>query len=89
MKDITKQSYSEWLERALQEVVKLDPQDICIACISKNGESYYVNVFSNFVPNKFMFAGMIQQDAMIDTLEAAGLINTINGDEEENDGEEE
>lgn len=44
MKDITKQSYSECLERALQEVVKLDPQDICIACISKNGESYYVNV---------------------------------------------
>ena len=84
MKDITKQSYSEWLERALQEVVKLDPQDICIACISKNGESYYVNVFSNFVPNKFMFAGMIQQDAMIDALESNGYINDINEETEDN-----
>lgn len=84
MKDITKQSYSEWLERALQDAVKLDPQDICIACISKNGESYYVNVFSNFVPNKFMFAGMIQQDAMIDALELNGYINGINEETEDN-----
>lgn len=83
MKDITKQSYSEWLERALQDVVKLDPQDICIACISKNGESYYVNVFSNFVPNKFMFAGMIQQDAMIDSLESNGYINEETEDNKE------
>ena len=84
MKDITKQSYSEWLERALQEVVKLDPQDICIACVSKNGESYYVNVFSDFVPNKLMFAGMIQQDAMLDTLESNGYINGINEETEDN-----
>lgn len=85
--DITKQPYSEWLEKALRDVVKLNPDDICIACMSKGGDSCYVNVFSGYTLNKLMFAGMIQQDAMLDTLEANGYINETN--EETENGEEE
>lgn len=85
--DITKQPYSEWLEKALQDIIKLNPDDICIACIPKGGGSCYVNVFSGYILNKLIFAGMIQQDAIFDTLEANGYINETN--EETENGEEE
>ena len=35
--------------------------------------------------DKLMIAGLIQQDAMLDTLEANGYIKSMDGDDEEDD----
>ena len=57
--------------------------------VTEDGDIYN-GYYNASAADKILMSGLIQQDAMIDTLEAAGLINATNGDEEEeNDGEEE
>jgi hypothetical protein len=86
MNDINKLPYANWLEETLQNVIKLPIKGICISAVLDGGEIYtdYHNV--NMM-NKLMIAGVIQQDATIDSLAASGIINYA--EEDDSDGEEE
>ena len=82
-------SYAKWLEESLQVMFKQPVKGICIYATLENDDIYnaYYNVSMG---DKLLIAGLIQQDAMYDTLVANGIIED-NYDEEEEacDGEEE
>lgn len=75
--------YAKWLEESLQNVIGSNTQAICIMTRNESGEvgSGYYNCS---VPDKLMFAGFIQQDALLDTMTANGIIV----DDEENEEDE-
>jgi hypothetical protein len=85
LKDI---AYAQWLETALQEMIKLPIKGVCINAITKTGEAY-TNYYEVSMMDKLTIAGLIQQDAMLDTMAANGMIEYAEDDEEETDGEEE
>ena len=78
--------YAPWLEKALQELITFPVRGICLSAITETGESY-VNYYQISMADKLTIAGLIQQDAMLDTLAANGLIEYAD-EEGEDDGEE-
>lgn len=86
--DITEKPYAKWLEEILSDICAAPIRALAMIGITDDGKMFN-GYYNASVADKILMSGLIQQAAMIDTLEAAGLINTINGDEEENDGEEE
>lgn len=84
--DIRNMPYAEWLEKALQELIHFPVKGICIAATTDNGE-YYVNYHNIPMGDKLTIAGLINQDAMLDTLAANGLISYEEDDETEEEGE--
>ena len=84
--DITEKPYAEWLDgEILSDICTMPMRALAMTGITEDGHMFN-NYYNASVADKILMSGLIQQDAMIDTLEAAGLINS---DEEENDGEEE
>lgn len=79
--------YAQWLETALQELIKFPVKGICLAATTTNGEAY-VNYYNVSMADKLMISGLVQQDAMLDTLAANGFIEYADEEEEEADGEE-
>lgn len=77
--------YAAWLEQALQELIKFPVKGICLNAVTENGE-IYTNYYEVPMASKLTIAGIIQQDAMLDTLAANGYIQYA--DEEENDTQE-
>ena len=65
--------YIPWLENALQELVKFPVKGICMYAITGNGE-IYSNYHDVSMSDKLMIAGLVQQDAMMDSLVANGYI---------------
>lgn len=87
--DITEKPYAKWLEEILSDICAMPMRALAMIGVTEDGDvcNGYYNASA---ADKILMSGLIQQDAMIDTLEAAGLINTSNGEEEEeHDGEEE
>lgn len=78
--------YAPWLEKTLQELIKLPVKGICINAITSNGEAY-TNYYEISMMDKLTIAGLIQQDAMLDSLAANGLIEYAD-EEGETNGEE-
>ena len=75
-------SYAQWLEEALKELIEFPVKGICISAVATTGE-IYTNYHQVPMMDKVKIAGMIQQDAMIETLRVNGMIN-----EEDEEGEE-
>lgn len=73
--------YAQWLEKALQELITFPVKGICIVALTDNGEIY--NNYHNVnMADKLVMAGIIQQDAMLDTMAASGIIEySDDGDE--------
>lgn len=86
--DILEQPYAEWLEEILSNISTKPMRALAMIGVTEDGDIYN-GYYNASAADKILMSGLIQQDAMIDTLEAADLINATNGDEEENDGEEE
>ena len=61
--------YAEWLENALRELIKFPVKGICMFATTENGE-VYSNYHQVSMMDKVTIAGLIQQDAMLDTLVA-------------------
>lgn len=80
-------SYAQWLEEALKELIEFPVKGICISAIATTGE-VYTNYHKIPMMDKLKIAGLIQQDAMIETLRANNMINEEN-EEDETNGEEE
>ena len=86
--DVFSLPYAKWLESTLQELVEFPVKGIAINAITENGE-VYTNYYQITMADKLIISGIIQQDATIDSLAAAGYIEYADEDEEDNDGEEE
>lgn len=85
--DFNNIEYATWLESALKELITFPVEGICIHAISEDG-MVYSNYHNIPVADKITIAGFIQQDAMIDTLRANGLIESNDEEEADPDGEE-
>ena len=73
MENIYNKDYAEFMEEALQAMVQLPVQGICI--ITKlQGGAVFTNYFKSNMMDKITYAGVIQQDATLDMLKANKLI---------------
>lgn len=84
--DVFSMPYAKWLEHTLQELVKFPVKGIAINATTANGE-VYTNYYEISMADKLVISGVIQQDAMLDTLAANGYIEYA--DEEDENVEEE
>lgn len=85
--DVFSLPYAKWLEDTLQEMVKYPVKGIALNAITDNGE-IYTNYYKITMADKLIIAGVVQQDAMFDSLAANGVIDYAD-EEEDVDGEEE
>ena len=77
--------YAEWLEKSLQDMVSIPVASICIMTKSVSGE-VHTGYFDCSVADKLLFAGFLNQDAMLDTMINNGYLE--DDDEEDEYGEE-
>ena len=73
--------YAKWLEKTLQELVTFPIKGICISATGDKGE-VYVNYHECTMVDKLVISGLIQQDAMLDTLAEDSEGGESNGEEE-------
>ena len=78
----------EWLREVLRDISQFDARGIAVASINKDGDSY-VSYYKMNMADKELISGLIQQDAMLDTLAQNGLISYDDSDEDNDDDEEE
>lgn len=79
--------YTKWLEETLQNIVTLPVKGIALNVVLSDG-SVYTDYYNLSMNNKLTIAGLVQQDAMYDSMRANGLIKNVE-EEDEYDGEEE
>lgn len=79
--------YAKWLEESLQNMVGKPIEAICIMSKFDSGD-VGTGYWNCTMGDKILFSGMIQQDAMLDTLEANGLLPGDEEDEEEIEDDE-
>lgn len=73
MENIYTKDYSESMEEALQAMVQLPVEGICI--ITKlQGGAIFTNYFKSNMMDKISYAGIIQQVATLDMLKANKLV---------------
>lgn len=84
-KDITKMPYASWLEQALRDISEQPVQGIVLAGVLEGGD-VYTNYYELPMADKVLIAGIINQDAMLDTLINSGYIEEEDDEEEEDDG---
>lgn len=71
--DLSNIHYAQWLETALQEMIEFPVKSICINALSADG-TVYTNYYKISMNDKLLIAGLLQQDAMVDTLTINGFI---------------
>lgn len=79
--------YAQWLEQTLQSIVKLPVKGIALNVVLSDG-AIYTDYYKVPALDKLTIAGVIQQDAMYDSMRINGLIKDAE-EEDESDGEEE
>ena len=84
MSDLNKLPYAEWLEQSLHNIIGKPVEAISIL-IKYEGGTVGTGYYNCSVGDKILFAGYIQQDAMIETLEVNGMVEDIEEDEDENE----
>ena len=87
--DIFFMPYAKWLESVLKDITKYPVKGISFNAVTEDGE-IYTNYYNLSMGDKLLVSGIIQQDAMLDTLAASGVIEYGDDDEEDEDeyGEE-
>lgn len=78
----------EWLREVLRDISQFDARGIAVASINKDGDSY-VSYYKMNMADKVLISGLIQQDAMLDTLAQNGIISYDDSDEDNDDDDEE
>ena len=78
----------EWLREVLRDISQFDARGIVVASINKDGDSY-VSYYKMNMADKVLISGLIQQDAMLDTLAQNGVVSYDESDEDNGDDEEE
>lgn len=78
----------EWLREVLRDISQFDARGIAVASINKDGDSY-LSYYKMNMADKVFISGLIQQDAMLDTLVQNGIVSYDESDEDEDDDDEE
>ena len=74
--------YAEWLENSLRNLASKRVDSLCIMAVTEDSE-VLTGYYNCSVPDKFLMSGYLNQDAMIETLRANGLIPSNEGIEDE------
>lgn len=83
--EISKLPYAEWLEQSLQSIVGKPVKSICIMTKFADDEGDIgTGYYECSVADKLLFAGFLQQDAMLDAMRINGYIEDDEEDEDEN-----
>lgn len=77
MDSIYNKDYASFMEETLKGMMELPVEGICVVTKLKGG-AMFANFFNSKMMDKIAYAGIIQQDAMLDMLKA----NNYVGDEE-------
>lgn len=77
----------EWLREVLRDISQFDARGIAVASINKDGDSY-VSYYKMNMADKVLISGLIQQDAMLDTLAQNGIVSYDESDEDDDEEEE-
>ena len=85
--DIREMPYAEWLEGALRRISAMPMRTLILIGITEDGDTYN-DYYNAAMSVKLMIAGLIQQDAMLDTLEANGYIKSMDDDDENEEDDE-
>lgn len=83
MNDIRNTEYAAYLEKTLRELIEIPVEGICIITKMEGG-GVFTSYYNSSMMDKITYAGVIQQDAMLDMLKANNLVK-----EDRRDGEEE
>lgn len=78
--NLNKLPYAHWLEESLQQIVDMPVESMCIMTKFADTGAVHTAYFNCSPMDKLMFAGLINQDAMIDTLK---INRMVPGDDEE------
>lgn len=73
MADIRKKEYASFIEETLKSMVELPIDGICVIARLKDG-SHLTNYFNSRMMDKIAYAGIIQQEAMLDLLKSNNQI---------------
>ena len=84
--NITDMPYAKWLEQILHDITDIPMRAISIAAITENGD-FYSNYYKATMADKLVLSGVINQDAMLDTLAANGVVEYEDEEYEEDDEE--
>lgn len=84
--NITDMPYATWLEQTLRDISELDVRSIALVGVLESGD-VYTGYYNAQMTDKLVLAGIINQDAMMDTLEANGVIEFEEDEEEKEDDE--
>lgn len=77
MENILNKSYAEFMEETLKGMVQLPVEGICVITRLKDG-SVFTNYHNSGMMDKFVYAGVIQQDAMIQMMNANNMLGQDN-----------
>ena len=77
MNDIRSKDYAEFLETALTDIMELPVESICIM-LKLPGGATATHYYKTAMVDKLLFAGTLQQDAMMDTLKINGMMGNDN-----------
>lgn len=84
--DITTKPFAQWLEQTLHDIMDFPVRGIAIALVG-DANNTYINYYETSMADKILIAGLINQDANLDMMAAAGLIKY--SDDKEEDGTKE
>lgn len=79
--------YAAWLEKNLRDLIGTPVKSICISAVSVDGDIYR-DYYKTSMVDKITIAGIIQQDAMLDSMAAHGIIEYSDEEEGDTNGEE-
>lgn len=82
MDEITTLPYAGWLEDSLRNLMTMNIESICI-CTKTDDGGVGTGYWNCSMADKLLFSGIIQQDAMIETLRENGLVPMDEEDEDE------
>ena len=80
MENILDKDYASFMEKVLSDMVSLPVEGICVVTKFRDGATA-LSFYNSSQTDKILYAGMIQQDAMMDVLKANRMLR-------ENDPEE-
>jgi hypothetical protein len=70
MADILSKDYASYMEQTLKDMIEMPVEGICIITKLKGG-FVYTSYYNSTMMDKLVYAGLVQQDAMLDTLRAS------------------
>lgn len=74
MDNIYNKDYASFMEETLKGMVELPVEGICVVTKLKGG-AMFANFFNSTMVDKIAYAGIIQQDAMLDLQKANNYID--------------